>query len=153
MGNPFGNGAVTFCGLYHIYDYMLMISFWLCTSESWQHNDQCASVHNALQCTWSIPQQSPQMGYAVLHGGSKVTQPNGNRSLHCSLFPIRPQLPPPPTPPQSKDLLVPGYEEKIHNGAKCRCLQGGNCFSLGTALCSIVVFTLSSSPELENPHC
>lgn len=98
----------------------------------------------------TIVLQSPEMAYQVLSGSGDVKHPDSSKSPKCSPVTLR--------IPIFKGLLVPGYEERIFNGAKCRCLQGGIVFFfffflLGAALCSRVVFTLSSSPELENPHC
>lgn len=68
----------------------------------------------------TIVLQSPETAYQVLSGSGDVKHPDSSKSPKCSPVTLR--------IPIFKGLLVPGYEERIFNGAKCRCLQGGIVF-------------------------
>lgn len=53
--------------------------------------------------------------------------------------------------PTQQGLPAPGYKEGISNAASVGAHKGGLFLLLGAALCSVVVFTLSSSPGAASP--
>lgn len=102
-----------------------------------------------LQCMQSTVLQGPRMVHEVLSGNDDIKHPDSSKSPNYSPVTLR--------SPYLRVCWFLGMKKEFLMGPNVRIYKGELFFFLffllGAALCSRVVFTLSSSPELENPHC